>query len=54
MSSFYNNNNNDDDDDNNNNNKLLVKREPLVLQELGALYRKKVFPGGFPHNAWTA
>ena len=25
----------------NNNNKILIKREPLVLPELGALYREK-------------
>ena len=26
---------------NDNNNEVLIKREPLVLPELGALYRKK-------------
>ena len=26
---------------NNNNNEVLIKREPLVLPELGALYKKK-------------
>ena len=33
----YNNNDNSD----NNNNETLIKREPLVLPELGVLYRKK-------------
>ena len=28
-------------DNNNNHNEVLIKREPLVLPELGALYREK-------------
>ena len=35
---MYNNNNNNN---NNNNDEELMKREPIVLPELGVLYRKK-------------
>ena len=33
--------NNNNNDNNNNDNEVVIKREPLVLPEVGALYRKK-------------
>ena len=41
MNNNNNDNNNDSNNNNNNNNEILIKREPLVLPELGALYREK-------------